>query len=245
MEQLLMKQFAIDLNATLKELNQPGHLFKTGYQTNDMRYWARERATMLFYRDRIMCRTDNKELTAALKNAFENSKGEWFGEMKNLRKLEGLLKPFGYRIKNYAPFFIPNKQKERPILDNHLHYYGPREIKRFKYDQRFSESFCYSVEDPDKIGVSYIIDNEIVAMAGANHNGKYIWEIGIEIIGNHHSKGIATTLVKALTQKILQQTEGNIIPTYGTQFTHTKSINVAIRSGYKLGWTEIMLEKFE
>ncbi|MFR6020600.1 MAG: GNAT family N-acetyltransferase, partial [Lactobacillaceae bacterium] len=30
---------------------------------------------------------------------------------------------------------------------------------------------------------------------------------------------------------------------YGTQFSHVQSMNVAIRAGFVLGWTELMIGK--
>ncbi|NLY46295.1 MAG: GNAT family N-acetyltransferase [Tissierella sp.] len=212
----------------------------------EMRYWARGEGDRIFVDNRILCRTDNEELTGHLKREFEDVQGEWFGELFYLRKLENLLKNYGYEISNYAPFFNPSRTKEIPKEhESHLTFYYGDEIKQFKEDERFQESFLYGDIDPDKIGVSYQIGDTIVGMAGANYNGKYVWEIGIEVFDGYRGQGLAPVLVSAITNRIVKENNGGIIPTYGTRFTHTKSMNVAIRSGYKIGWTELMIKKKE
>jgi len=83
----------------------------------------------------------------------------------------------------------------------------------------------------------------LVAICGANKNGKYTWEIGIEILNqSYNKKGIATNLVKTLLSTI-QKEQPNIIPVYSTSLSHIDSMNVAINSGCKVGWSEIIISE--
>lgn len=242
----IREQFAVDMFCTVDEIKEMNNLFVTAKPNNQMRYWARNEGAIIFSDNRLLCRTDNEELTADLKKEFQDVQAEWSGELSYLRKLEGIVKKYDYEIVNYKPFFIPNEMKEVPKEhEKHLTFYYGKEIKQFQSDERFQESFLYGESDPDKIGVSYKVADKIVGMAGANSNGKYVWEIGIEVFEGYRGKGLATVLVSAITNKIIADNDGEIIPTYGTQFTHTKSMNVAIRSGYKMGWTELMIKKME
>lgn len=240
----IREQFAIDLGCALDKIKESKNVFVTCEPHSEMRYWARSDGNIICFQNRVLCRTNNEELTSSLEKQFADSEGEWFGEVSNLNKLKSVLKKQGYEIVNYAPFFIPmrtNGIETRHL--KHLEFYKEHEIPQFKGDSRFEESFCYSEDDPDKKGVSYQVDGEIVAMAGANQNGKYVWEIGIEVFDQYRGKGIASLLVSAITNKIIEENNGKIIPTYGTQFSHVQSMNVAIRSGYKIGWTELMMKK--
>lgn len=242
-DQLVMKQFAIDLNCSEEELAGTGHLFKTGKRNPESRFWARNTADMIFYKDRILCRTENAVLTEKLKDVYKNYSGEWFGEVDNLEELSKLLKPFNLRLCHYSPFFIPKDWSLQETDKSHLKIYEENDIHQFEEDDRFEESFLYDRKDPDKLGIAHLIDGKIVAMTGANHNGKYTWEIGVEIVENYHSKGIATNLVKSISNEIITRNNHGTLPVYSTQFTHTKSINLAMRSGFKLGWTELVIEK--
>ncbi|MFC6464091.1 GNAT family N-acetyltransferase [Marinilactibacillus sp. GCM10026970] len=244
-DQLILKQFAIDLNCTLEELEGFEHIFKTSPPSETSRYWARNDGDLIFYKDRIFCRTGNQALTQKLQETYKNRAGEWFGEIDSLIELNELLKPFKYKLNHYSPFFVPKHWTLPEVELSNLKIYEETEIVSFKEDERFEESFLYDKTDPDKLGIAHVIDDEIVAMIGANHNGKYTWEIGVEIVEDHHSKGIATNLVKAMTREIIIRNKQAVLPVYSTQFTHTKSINLAIRSGFKLGWTELVLTKIE
>ncbi|HJB24733.1 MAG TPA: GNAT family N-acetyltransferase [Candidatus Jeotgalibaca pullicola] len=239
--ELLKKQFAIDLGCPVSAFENNENLFVTANANNDMRYWTRNNGTIICHEGHIYCRTDKSELTKKLQETYQTTPADWFTEVKNMKKLRAILSELNYEIINASPFLIPCKQSEELIENEHFVYYSEEEIKQFKGDKRFSQSFCFSENDPDKVAIAYVEDGEILAMSGANKNGRHTWEIGIEIIGNHQGKGLATLLVRAITQKIIELGQGEILPIYGTQFTHTKSMNVAIRAGYKLGWTEIMI----
>lgn len=243
-KELLFNQFCVDLAMTKEECQSSENIFKTAEKNEDhSRYYVRE-GNIILYKDRILCRTENEELTAKLRETYEKSDGAWFLEIDNLLKLNTILKEYGYEMTRVGPFFIPKENNYPSVSDSHLVFYDKEEILQFKGDDRFEESFAFSEKYPDFAAVSYTIDGEIVAMAGTNYNGKYCSEIGIEVIHpDYHSKGIATLLVKALTHKIFEVTNGEILPTYGTAFSHTKSMNVAIHAGYKVGWSEVRIEK--
>ncbi|WP_208559339.1 GNAT family N-acetyltransferase [Marinilactibacillus kalidii] len=242
-DQLILKQFAIDMDCSIEELQGAEHLFKTIKGTNKSRYWARNAGTIIFYKNNLFCRTEDEVLTKKLKETYKNRAGEWFGDINNLIELNALLKPFDYKMSHYSPFFVPKNWTPLETDSSNLKIFEAAQLSSFKDDERFEESFLYDETDPDKLGIAHIVDDEIVAMIGTNHNGEYTWEIGVEIVEDYHSKGIATNLVKTMTKEIIERNNQTILPVYSTQFTHTKSINLAIRAGYKLGWTELVLEK--
>lgn len=239
----LLQQFRIDIGCSVKELKEQQFIFKTGPAMPEMRYWARSEGTIICYNDNLYCRTNNQELTQVLQETYGMGQGEWFGEFKNLRALANILSDFDCQIGHYAPFFIPQSMEFEAINQENLTYYYGNQILQFKDDDRIDQSFCFEKSDPDKIGVAYIENGQMLAMAGANQNGQYIWEMGIEIIDENQGRGIATHLIKALTNKIIELNHGKIIPTYSTQLSHIKSLNVAIRAGLKVGWTELRIDK--
>lgn len=231
---------------TQEECESTENIFKTaGKDEEHSRYYVRE-GNIILYKDRILCRTENKDLTEKLRKMYEKNNGAWFLEIENLLELKDILKEYGYEMTRVGPFFIPKEQSHPPVSNSHLVFYDQEELQQFKGDERFEEAFAFSDKYPDFAAVSYNVDGEIIAMAGTNYNGKHCSEIGVEIIhSDYHSKGIATLLIKALTNKIIEVTNGEILPTYGTAFSHTKSMNVAIQAGYKVGWTEVRIEKIK
>lgn len=240
-ELLLQKQFQIDLN--INEITFKNNLFVTSDSSLNSRYWARSNANIICFKDKILVRTNISELTEELKLTYSNINAEWFLEIENINKLNSILEQYGLTIERLAPFFIPKKIIHYNDHDLPIKFFNQSDILKFQSNPIITEAFCYSNDDPDQLGIGYYHDSELVAICGANKNGKYTWEIGVEILDNSFKgKGIATTLVKLLMAKI-QSENPDIIPVYSTSFSHVNSINVAINAGCKLGWTEVTISK--
>ena len=104
-------------------------------------------------------------------------------------------------------------------------------------------AFGYDPAAPDRLGIGYELDGDLVAVAGASQNGRYCWEIGVELLDPaFRHQGIASRSVQQLTAEI-QLRRQDVLPLYGTQFSHVQSMNVAIRAGFVLGWTELLIGK--
>lgn len=238
-QDLLIKQFQTDFNCNSKALNN--NLFLTSTSNSDARYWARNKADIVCFKNKIFVRTEIESLTTEFKKLYSNINAEWFLEMDNVYTLNNTLKKYQLKIERIAPFFIPNKLIHTEHIDLTFQRFDKEDIVQFKQNKKITESFCYSEQDPDQIGFGYYVDNNLIAICGANRNGKYTWEIGIEIlVQNYNKRGIATKLVQTMISTI-QKEQPNIIPVYSTSLSHTKSMNVAINAGCKVGWSEIII----
>lgn len=240
-KELLIKQFKTDFNCDSEQLNNS--LFLTSASNSDARYWARNKADIVCFKNKIFVRTEIEPLTEELKNMYSNINAEWFLEMNNIYKLNNTLKKYQLKIERIAPFFIPNKLINSENIDLKFRRFNQDDIFNFKQNKQITESFCYSEQDPDQLGFGYYVNNVLIAVCGANKNGKYTWEIGVEILNqNYNKKGIATKLVKTLISTI-QKEQPNIIPVYSTSLSHIDSMNVAINAGCKVGWSEIIISE--
>lgn len=244
MKSLLEKQFEIDFSATNTELQE--NIFTTNQSDNRFRYWAREEGSIVSYNNRIYVRTTNEQLTAELKSKYGSRQSAWLFEVPNLKDIGEILQKYDMEITRMAPFFIPKKKLSEPVItDERFVFISKEEIPSFKYDTRIKEAFCYSKTDEDMLGLGYYEQGELKAVCGVNNTGQYVWEIGIEILDNTlEGRGLATQMLSLLTRKI-QQEFPDIVPVYGTSFSHTKSMNVAINADYKLVFSELMLGKIK
>ncbi|MGX4686239.1 GNAT family N-acetyltransferase [Vagococcus sp. JNUCC 83] len=238
---LLKKQFQIDFNCNENPMKQS--IFVTEKSSIDSRYWARGQADIVCFKNKLLVRTENNKLTDELKELYSNKNNEWFLEPDNILHLNHLLQKYHLKIGRMAPYFIPKAIIKKNDIDTNFKLFTPYDIEKLKVTGFKSEAFCFSEQDPDQLGFGYYYDNKLVAICGANKNGKYTWEMGVEILDKKFcGQGIATKLIETLTSKI-QHTEKHIIPVYSTSFSHTTSINVAINSGFKLGWVELTITK--
>lgn len=236
---LLNQQFQIDFNCTAKELEQ--HYFTTSNSTLNARYWARNKADIVCYDNKLFVRTDNHHLTKELSNAFSNIDGEWLLEKPFFNQLVEILTSYDLVVDRVCPFFIPQHHIDLNLVADGLTLIPQKEIIAFKKDQRIEHAFGYFKQDPDMFGIAYYEQDDLIGIAGANKNGRFTWEIGVEILNSKYSKkGLATKLVQASIATI-QRKHQAILPVYGTAFSHVNSINLAIRAGCQLGWTEIII----
>lgn len=155
-----------------------------------------------------------------------------------MKQLERLLQKYNYSISNYAPFFTSSFIEDYDRTD--LTIYEADEIQQFKGNSQFKECYMFDENYPDLLGTAIKNGKEIIAMAGMNQTGKYCLELGVQVLPEYRHQGLATKLITAITVEA-QQRYPKMVVTYGTQFTHTQSINVAIKSGFNHQWTEIMI----
>ena len=93
---------------------------------------------------------------------------------------------------------------------------------------------------PDRIGVAACENGKILGMAGVSEDSRYLWQIGIDVLPEARGKGIGVLLVNLLKNEILA--EGKV-PYYGTAFSHTLSMDIAVRTGFHPAWTELFAER--
>lgn len=78
--------------------------------------------------------------------------------------------------------------------------------------------------------------SRMAGMAGVSADGKYLWQIGINVIPEASGRGLAVRLVRMMKEKVLA--EGKI-PFYGTSESHTVSQTVGLKAGFVPAWTEV------
>jgi len=138
-------------------------------------------------------------------------------------------------------YYLPDLNKSRitnPDFD--VKIYIEDEIRRFYSDDRFHMALGYFPENSDRRDViavaGYDSDKKIMGIAGASNDADKMWQVGIDVMPEFRNRGVAAVLVSIITDEILKK---NIIPFYGTAWSHIASKNVAVNSGYKPAWVEL------
>lgn len=185
--------------------------------------------------------TGSEDIVAECRKRYADTAGEWFFDMKRLRELEKLLAPFGFRIAQVHPFYLPEAEIAPPnTYDFELIHYDRNAILQFRGDNRFDEAFAFDPDAPDVLGIAAVKDGEILGMAGASADSPLFWQIGINV--DPHAKGmhVGSTLVRLLAQDII--THG-AVPYYGTSMSHIASQRIAHRAGFAVAWAELIAEE--
>ena len=180
---------------------------------------------------------------------YERAKPEWFCRYDRLRLLDQKLMEFGYRIMDTHVYFLPSvlEFKKRTEMLDRLHSMGYT-VKWFDRDQIesmrgwgiFPHALVYSKSQPDVIAVGAFFEGGAAAMAGASQDGRYLWQIGVDVTEQHEGQGLATLLVNLLKLQICSLGK---VPFYGTSESHAVSMTVAVKAGFLPAWSEIFVEK--
>ena len=185
--------------------------------------------------------TGSKEIVAECQKRYAAVTGEWFFDMKQLRELEELLAPFGFRIAQAHPFYLPEFDGVLSEPRNfEMTRYDQNAILQFRGDNRFDEAFAFDSDAPDVLGIAAVKDGEILGMAGASADSPLFWQIGINVDSHAGGMHVGSTLVRLLAQDVL--THG-AIPYYGTSMSHIASQRVAHRAGFVVAWAELITEE--
>lgn len=240
---IIENQFTYEFNISKSELRNKDNIFSDNIPDENFRFWSSFAGNIVIYNEKLLFRLENEEAILDIKNIFKDCDGEWFFEEENLKLLENILNKYNLTIINKAPFFVP---KDDLIFENNknLKIYEKNDIEKLKDIKNMD--YLFSFEKglyEDKLGLGYIENDELIAMAASNSMSKTMWEISImKFQEDNRFKGIGAKLVKNIGSLIIDK---NILPVYSTQFSHINSMNLAINGGFKLEWVEIIIDEKE
>ena len=180
-------------------------------------------------------------LHSFLKAYIKDKAGHWLFKMPNLLPIEAELNKHSYTLTQSHHMFLPER-RVGPMLDLPVKWYCGEEIHPFYGDERFPNAICdrFHPERPDRIAVVALDGEKLMGMAGCSEDAKGWMQIGIDVLPEYRSLGIATYLVTLLKNKIEEMGD---IPFYGTSVSNYHSWNVALNCGFKPAWLEIGAKK--
>lgn len=138
------------------------------------------------------------------------------------------------------------KQREQEFS---FAWYEQEELLRFKENNRFGSAICFSPTQPDVLAVAAMLpdagdkdfnQDHMTGMAGVSADGKYLWQIGINVLEEYQGRGLAARLVRSLKEEIIRRGK---VPFYGTSESHTVSQTVALKAGFVPAWTAVYAER--
>lgn len=181
--------------------------------------------------------TGEQEIIRLCEENFKDFSGEWFMDLKIIRQLSEILLPFGVQPESMHPFFLPKEPLAVTKPSFEVVRYNAEEIEAFREDKRFTDAYAFDPVARDMLGIAAVDqDGNILGMAGASCDGKYLWQIGINVLPQARGKHIASSLVNLLSHDVIKAGK---IPFYGTALSHIISQKVAFDAGYIPGWSEL------
>ena len=244
MNQLLCKQLSIDYCCDIEDvLDDKNHFNEHVFLYGRRRYREKDKCYLkvVSINSKLLFCGD-KQILDVCRKQFSDDPGEWFFEVRNLRKLDQILSEYGCRIHAARPFFIAEEISEVDSGSYDVRWYGEKDILQFRDDPRYEEAFVFDPDAPDVIGVSLSKDGKILSMAGASSDSPLMWQVGINTSADERGKGLGSICVGLLKNEILRK---GVLPFYGTSSSHIVSQKVALNAGFRPAWSELVSEKID
>lgn len=223
------RQIMNDFSISEEEFHSKNNVFTYNKPTNDFLFYNRSDFSLICTDNKVFMRSDNQKLIEKLESTYKDYPGQWFAESSNIRKLSEVLNDFDIEIDNFFPLMTYSR-KEKSKVNYDFVRIDKEDIKKFKNKSKM----CFCFDDDDRLGLAYYDEDRLIALAGASVSGKYLWDIGLEKFSfDKKYRGLAVSLLKALST-IIKEENKDISPITATQFSHTKSINTAIRAGFEM-----------
>ncbi len=182
------------------------------------------------------------ELIDWVREKYSTFKCEWFCKFENLRNLDKKLNEYGLCIHDTHLYFLPDEQFEGYEMEcpYDIRWFDEKGVDELRKAGNFKHALPGSVTQPDVIAVAAYDGETPIAAAGASADGRYMWQIGVDVNEDYLHHGLAVFLVTELKERILEK---GFLPFYGTSESHSLSQDTAIRAGFLPAWAEIFVKK--
>ena len=236
------EQFSKDFGCSILDLNRDESIIQEIKLKEGRRILDSEGCFFkaISFQDKLII-SASKEILPWCNEKFKNAKGTWIAEYYILRSIDKKLNEYEHKIADVHEYFLPDVSLEetKPLFN--IKWYEKDEILQFRDDDRFNEAFAFNKNYPDVLAVAAVDDKDnILGMAGASEDSKIMWQIGINVLEDEKGKGIASFIVQALKNEILNRGK---VPFYGTVESHIISQKVALKSGFYPAFAEVKIRK--
>lgn len=223
------KQIMNDFSIGEEEFHSKNNIFTHNNPEDDFLFYNRADFSAICTSGKVFMRSENSVLINKLREKFKAYPGAWFAEAANIRNLDKILGEFGMEIDNFFPL-MSFSDREVLVKDFEFIRIEKEDISKFKGKTKMAFAF----DEDDRLGLGFYDDKKLIALAGASVSGKYLWDIGLEKFSESPDyQGLSASILRNLSLIIRKENE-NISPIVTTQFSHTKSINATLRTGFDM-----------
>ena len=244
MDPNLTKQLENDFDSKIENLLDGKNHFVLNNHNYDFLSYNQHPLAINCVGKSLLVRSSDKKLLEELEIEYSDYPAEWFMETQSLMKLQNILKNYDMTIINMVPIMVPSRNFKKIESPYKFTRIKEEDFLKFKGIAKFAFSFDTGIWK-DRLALAYYDDDKLIAIAGSNQNSKYLWEIGVEKFDNNPKyKNLTSDLVNNLVS-IARDENPEVTVIYSTQFSHVKSMNVAVRASYDFAFTVVDADKLK
>ena len=240
---IAMQQSAYDTNAKASDFLMDTNVFvKSGIGPLARKY----------YKEPIACNlvSYGNNIVASVKDEYREivesylSKYEFYHcfETPNMHWLDERMKENGYRVCFMAEYFLPDVTQLKELKCGYemriLHQSNFSDL----YNGMWENAICEAKKELDVLGVGAYDNGKLIGLAGCSADCESMHQIGVDVLPEYRTKGIASALTSKLAIEILSLGK---VPFYCAAWSNVRSVKNAIRSGFKPAWVELTVRDEE
>lgn len=175
-------------------------------------------------------------LTDTAREYLEKYPTEHAFETPHIHVLDGLLAPHGLKVCFMAEYFLPES-------DNIPRFECPYETRLLYpedfaglYADTWSNALCEKRKQLDVLAVGAYDNGKLIGLAGCSADCPGMYQIGIDVLPGYRRRGVGAALTSRLAGEIFALGK---IPFYCAAWCNIKSVNNAIKCGFRPAWVEL------
>ena len=178
---------------------------------------------------------------------YGNRKPEFMLNFHNLRQLDRELKKYGFMIEEVQECFLPSFiffDRDDAVMKEEVRteLLEGETLTNLIGEGIFPHALVGRDKAIEAIGFKPSASEGFAAAAGAQRDGAYLWQTGVDVLEEYRDRGIATELVYQLTERLIG--EGKL-PFYGVRPGNIISKKVAVAAGFEPAFSEVFVKKAE
>lgn len=172
---------------------------------------------------------------------YSDYPAQWFSNFDNLKFLNDKLAENNYKINPYSHhYYVPSCLCNLKEVKYETRDINGEEISKLTQKEIFKNALFQNAFREEQIGIACYDNDKMIALIVATKRSNIIWEISVDTRLEYRNKGIASALIKRMTNNLL---ESGKIPIYGTSESNINSQKLAIKADYKPLWYELYSQK--
>lgn len=157
-------------------------------------------------------------------------------ETPNMHVLNDELAKYDLKVCFMAEYFLPDVSLVKALPCKY-------EIKILEqtdfaelYLPQWSNALCKERKNLDIIGAGAYDNGKLIGLAGCSADCETMYQIGVDVLPEYRRQGVASAVTSRLALEILSLGK---VPFYCAAWSNIKSVNNAIKCGFRPAWAEM------
>ncbi len=231
------EQSAIDLSASPEDFEKQENVIVISKENEKARRYLRLpfSCQLVSYGNNVVASV-SPEFYGLAEKYVNSYPVEHLFETPHMHVLNEALEAMGQRICFMAEYFLPDRDRLRPLgCAYELRVMTPEDFGDL-YLPCWSNALCCDRPHLDVLGVGAYDGDRLVGLAGCSADSDTMWQIGVDVLPEYRRQGIASAITSRLALEILDRGK---VPFYCAAWSNVRSVRNAYRSGFRTAWVEM------